>query len=262
MLHYENMLYTGDDDGTVKIWDIRQKKATKTFSENCDFISDLGWHENMLLCTSGDGTLAVYDLRKNILEAMSDNMEDELLSISIVKNGSKVVCGSQSGVLNIFSWGDWGDVSDRFPGHPESIDTLIAVNEDVLLTGSSDGLIRVVSILPNKLLGVIGEHENFPVERLAISRDLNMLGSCSHDNTVKFWNIAFFWEEGEPEGDAEMDTENRGNDEDDDDDDDDEGDEEPIEEEEEQKEKVNTKKLAKTKESAESRDMKDFFSDL
>lgn len=50
--------------------------------------------------------------------------------------------------------GDWGDISDRFPGHPESVDALVRCDDDIVFTGSSDGLIRVVQILPNKLLGV------------------------------------------------------------------------------------------------------------
>ena len=56
------------------------------------------------------------------------------------------MCGSQGGILNIFSWGDWGDITDRFPGHPESIDSVIAISEDVVITGSSDGLIRCDSL--------------------------------------------------------------------------------------------------------------------
>lgn len=87
--------------------------------------------------------------------------------------------------MNIFSWDDWGDVSDRFPGHPESIDTIVTLTDEVILTGSSDGLIRVINIHPNKLLGVIGEHDEFPVERLSLSRDESFLASCSHDCTVK-----------------------------------------------------------------------------
>ncbi len=70
-----------------------------------------------------------------------------------MKQGRKVVCGSQEGVLNIFDVNDIQDISDRFPGHPQSVDALIAVDEDMLLTGSSDGVIRVISILPNKMLG-------------------------------------------------------------------------------------------------------------
>ena len=47
----------------------------------------------------------------------------------------------------------------------------MAFDEDTVLTGSQDGLIRVISILPNRMLGVVGEHGDFPVEALALSHD-------------------------------------------------------------------------------------------
>ena len=56
----------------------------------------------------------------------------------------------------------------RFPGHPESIDALIAVNSNMACTGSSDGLVRLINIHPNTLVGVLGEHGDFPVERLCM----------------------------------------------------------------------------------------------
>lgn len=37
-----------------------------------------------LLC-SGDGTLSVFHMRKAGLESQSDNMEDELLSVAVLK---------------------------------------------------------------------------------------------------------------------------------------------------------------------------------
>ena len=193
-----------------------------------------------------DGTLAAYDPRLHKPVARSDQLDDELLSLAVVKNGSKVVCGSQEGVLNIYSWGLWADISDRFPGHPNSIDTLAVVNEEMLLTGSSDGLIRsvgrrarprraappaqgsralawderggagragaarVIGIHPNKMLGVVGEHGEFPIERIKLAPNNKYLASCSHDGTVKFWNIEYLFdpdagtEDGEAaEGDAD-----------------------------------------------------------
>ena len=56
-------------------------------------------------------------------------------------------------------------------GHPSSVDALVAFDEDTVLTGSQDGLIRVISVLPNRMLGVVGEHGEFPVETLALSQD-------------------------------------------------------------------------------------------
>lgn len=52
------------------------------------------------------------------------------------------MCGTQEGVLDVFTWGEWGDLSDRLVGHPLSVDTVVALNDELLCTGSSDGLIR------------------------------------------------------------------------------------------------------------------------
>ena len=49
-------------------------------------------------------------------------------------------------MLGVFSWGDWGDITDRFPGHPHSIDTMLKLDDDTVFTGSSDGLIRFVCV--------------------------------------------------------------------------------------------------------------------
>ncbi len=96
----------------------------------------------------------------------------------------------------------------RFPGHPESIDALIAVNANMACTGSSDGLVRLINVHPNTLVGVLGEHGDFPVERLCMCRpplplcqhraplavtlacrthDHAFIASVGHDQTVKFW---------------------------------------------------------------------------
>lgn len=114
------------------------------YTEHDDFISDFDFDANSktLVASSGQGTISIYDIRKSKMVAMSANQDDELLSICIVKDRRKVVVGSQEGVLNIYSWGDWGDCTDRFIGHPNSIDTICKIDEDTVATGSSDGIIR------------------------------------------------------------------------------------------------------------------------
>ena len=132
-------------------------------------------------------------------------------------------------MLHTYKWGEWSDCSDRFPGHPESIDAIVAVDADTILTGSSDGLLRVVTIQvrlcartlkaytrslcflraltqvgsaglpvlhvqPHKLVGVLGDHGDFPIETMALrepsdSLPATLLASASHDSVVKFWNL-------------------------------------------------------------------------
>uniref|UniRef100_A0A0C9RQ87 WD repeat-containing protein 55 n=1 Tax=Wollemia nobilis TaxID=56998 RepID=A0A0C9RQ87_9CONI len=195
----ETTIASGDDDGTIKVWDTRQNSCCNKFKAHEDYISDMEFVPDtmQLLGTSGDGRLSVCNLRKKKVHACSDFSEDELLSVVLMKHGKKVVCGSQEGVLLLYSWGYFNDCSDRFVGHPSSVDALLKLDEDTVLTGSSDGIIRVVSILPNKMIGVIGEHASYPIERLAFSHERRVLGSASHDNILKLWDIKYLHEDDE-----------------------------------------------------------------
>ncbi|KAL0946143.1 hypothetical protein HGRIS_012408 [Hohenbuehelia grisea] len=178
------LLSTGDDEGVIKLWDPRQKDAVRTYTQHFDYITDFLWLENKkhLVATSGDGTLSVMDVRyKNPKpHAQSEDQEDELLSIVPIKGGSKFVVGTQLGILSIFNQSSgWGDCVDRVPGHPQSVDTMLALppsfsnaKGNTILTGSSDGFIRAVEILPTKLLGVVADHGEFPVERMALGRGI------------------------------------------------------------------------------------------
>lgn len=63
-----------------------------------------------------------------------------------------------------------------FCSHPLSVDALCTLPSDLpnidtqstILTGSSDGLVRAVQILPTKLLGVVADHGEWAIERIAI----------------------------------------------------------------------------------------------
>ena len=67
-------------------------------TENNDFIADMLYTEhkgNTLAVAGGDGCLSVFDLRGGRLLARSDGLDDELLSLALLKGGRKLVCGCQ-----------------------------------------------------------------------------------------------------------------------------------------------------------------------
>jgi hypothetical protein len=74
-----------------------------------------------------------------------------------MKNGKKVVTSSSEGVINLFSWDWFGDCNDRIVGHPNSIDCIVKFDEDTIITGCEDGLVRAVSILPNRILAIVSD---------------------------------------------------------------------------------------------------------
>lgn len=50
--------------------------------------------------------------------------------------------------------------------------------------------IRAVNLLPNRVLGCIGQHVGEPIEELAKSWDSRFLVSSAHDQLIKFWDIS------------------------------------------------------------------------
>ena len=120
----------------------------------------------------------------------SDDVEDELLCAQSVKGGSKLVIGTQQGILSLWSYGKWDDMEDRITGHPTSVDTILKVDETTILTGSMDGYIRVVQLYPHKFLGVMGSQNGFPVEALAFSFDRRLIASLGHENLIYMWDAS------------------------------------------------------------------------
>ena len=140
------------------MWDLRTKNKIHNFKEQNEEITDFEQTEEFILSTSIEGTLGVYDIRKmNKLKlyALSDCIEDELLSISIIKDGKKVICGTSEGPLVIFQWDWFGDFKDRLIGHPSSIFSIAKFDENKVFTACEDGNIRYISISPNYIKSMI-----------------------------------------------------------------------------------------------------------
>ncbi|XP_059141792.1 WD repeat-containing protein 55-like [Physella acuta] len=188
----DSFVATGDDDGVLKVWDMRTKTCTMEMKECEDFISDMIVDDDkkFLIAASGEGTLTSFNIRRKRMENQSELFDSELLCLAKMKGGRKLVCGTGEGVLNIFNWNEWGNISDRFPCGDTQIDSVVPVTENVLCIGTNDGHIRAVHVLPNRVLGLVGDHPgDFPIEKLSLTADTSCIASCSHDQRVKFWNI-------------------------------------------------------------------------
>ncbi|KAE8663637.1 Transducin family protein / WD-40 repeat family protein isoform 2 [Hibiscus syriacus] len=90
----------------------------------------------------------------------------------------------------LYSWGFFKDCSDRFIDlSPNSVEALLKLDEDRLIAGTESGLISLVGILPNRIIQPIAEHSEYPVEGLAFYHDRRFLGSISHDQMLKLWDL-------------------------------------------------------------------------
>uniref|UniRef100_A0A5S6R005 WD repeat-containing protein 55 homolog n=1 Tax=Trichuris muris TaxID=70415 RepID=A0A5S6R005_TRIMR len=184
----ENVLATGDEKGECSIWDWRcTLPRVACFTECLDFISDFASDvsRNILLLTSGDATLTAVDLRKLRPFVQSPEMHSDLLSVAIVFEGRRVACGGATGYLELFNWNEFDTLVERAKtGHKDTVEDICVVDDNRIVTASLDGTIRLVHLYPNKMIGVIGVHDD-GVEAVDISHDNRFLISCGHDELVK-----------------------------------------------------------------------------
>ncbi|XP_055934794.1 WD repeat-containing protein 55-like [Argiope bruennichi] len=186
------LLASGEDEGEVILWDFRMQAPIEVFQDCEDYVSSLiiNKEKKLMLATSGDGRLSVYNVRAKKLEMQSEELDSDLLCAGIFKGGTKAVVGSTDGALNIFNWGEFGNISDRFPGHPGSVDSMVVIADDVIVTGCEDGKIRAVQLFPNRFLGSLGNHGGYSIERVRLSYDSAYIASSSYDQKVKFWDLS------------------------------------------------------------------------
>ena len=195
----ENIFGAGDTKGNLTIFDIRQKKAIKIFSEQSEEITDILYDNNkpdFLLSSSIDSTLSVYDLKKHSLYALSDKLDEELNCLLSVKGCNHILCGSGEGNILIFNWNWFGDFKDQIRGHPEGINTMDKYNDNVIFTGCEDGGVRICSMYPKGLRGILTSENNKKksnfkdVNKIKISSDKNSLITCSGMDCLRLYNIS------------------------------------------------------------------------
>ncbi|RWS22301.1 WD repeat-containing protein 55-like protein, partial [Leptotrombidium deliense] len=193
------LLCFGDDEGNFKVFDYRVDRGEHMSIKECDgYISDLDVDSNrrIVVATSGEGTLSAFNIRAKKLEPPQSELFDAgFQSVRFMESKNKVLVGAEDGAINMFNVNEWGNIIDRFPIRGEekrakggcSVDCLEVLNDDVIVTSSSDNKLRVISILPNKILHVtnVGNKSN---EALAVSSDKKKIASAE-GNKVVFYEL-------------------------------------------------------------------------
>ena len=197
----DNVFTTGNSNGCVELYDIRTNKRIHSFKEQTEEISDIvydsEYKSNYLLSSCIDGTLGVFDIRKMKLYALSDCIEDEINCMQIVKGGERVVCGTGEGNVVIFNWDWFGDYKDRIVGHPLGVLSMDKYTDNVLITGCEDGGVRVCTVYPKGVRGVIcgekeekGKYKGFgDVNCVKVSEDKKVVVCVGDVNMVKVFNV-------------------------------------------------------------------------
>ena len=198
----ENIFAAGDFKGNITLFDRRQKSYIKILKEQTEEITDILFDQNksnFLLASSIDSTLCVYDLNKLSLYALSDKLDEELNCLMSYKNGNYILCGSGEGNVLIFNWDWFGDFKDMIKGHPEGINDMDKYNDNIFFTGAEDGLIRICTMFPKGIRGILknnnknkkkGQSIMKDVNKIKISNDKKNLITCLGIDCLRLYDIS------------------------------------------------------------------------
>ncbi|XP_052866241.1 WD repeat-containing protein 55 homolog isoform X2 [Anopheles cruzii] len=185
---------TGDDNGTLKLWDVRQKEPVFSLHEVEDFISSIcttDRNQKYLLMTSGDGMLTAINIAQRRLYIQSEPYEEEMNCMGLFKRASKLVVGTSKGNYYTFNWEQFGYHCDAFSGPKPSANRMVPITDQIAVMAGEDGVIRAMHMIPGRMLGIVGQH-SMAVDTMDISGSGELIATSSHDNDVRFWNVKYF----------------------------------------------------------------------
>ena len=171
-------------------------KSYQEQSEEITDIVHTELKDNFILSSSIDGTLGVYDIRQKKIFALSDCIEEEINSLEIVKNSNNILASTSEGYIEIFNWGWFGDFKDRIKGHPQSVLCMDKYDENLIISGCEDGGVRICSVCPKGVRGIICDKEKVTIDNeefnevncICVSKDKSFICSCCNISFVKVYD--------------------------------------------------------------------------
>lgn len=191
-------MVTSSEDGTVKVWDMRQGTVQRNYKHNCP-VNDVVIHPNQgeVISCDHEGNVRIWDLSENICTHQLIPEEDvPVRSVSVASDGSMLVAGNNTG--NVYVWKMVASKDStsvhamtKFRAHSKYI-TKVLLSPDVkhLATCSSDHTARIWSTEKQFSLETALQGHQRWVWDCAFSADSAYLVTACSDHYVRLWELA------------------------------------------------------------------------
>jgi hypothetical protein len=223
---YVCRLITGNEDGTVCVWNIDLSLATRSKPGNSSshtntvtevmFLPATSRRDCFVLSASFDGCIGLWEVEKTwsgtnkapnvrlILQrkVSVQNFEGasfELLTLILLQptggHSSFVLCGDNSGSVNVFTTHLLSDYQKTeqahvrcFAAHDDAITCMVS-DGNFFFTGCDDGSIRVWEGMTMSLMSTLKQHIG-SIRSLLVVGSHGFLVSCGSDGFIRVWDYA------------------------------------------------------------------------
>lgn len=183
------MLASGSDDGTVKLWKVSSGKLLRMLNGHRQIIFSLAFDPQgeMLASASQDGTVKLWGTQTlNLFRTLEGEYSDTVWSVRFDPQHGTLASGDTFGTLKLWD-AQSGKLHRKLEGHRNSVASeAFDPQGEMLASGSADKTVKLWEVSSGKLLHVFEGHKD-RVLSVAFDQQTGTLASGSADTTIKLW---------------------------------------------------------------------------
>jgi WD40 repeat protein/tRNA A-37 threonylcarbamoyl transferase component Bud32 len=184
------MLATGSDDLTIKLWNLTTKQEIRTFKGHSSWIYAIAISPDGQTIASGsaDKTIKLWNLNTGEEIRTLKGHSDSVSSVAFSPDGKLLASSSLDKTIKLWDLETNKEIR-TLTGHSKRVAS-VAFSPDGLTvaSGSSDKTIKLWNLNTGKQIRTLTGHLDL-VSSIAFSPDGQQLASGSRDKTIKLWNL-------------------------------------------------------------------------